>query len=355
NVSNRKNTFILTILSLLTGAMIIGQAYLIVRIIDGVFVGGDSFQSLLLPLAGLLLILFGRVLFTHLIGQIGIHMGARKKSEYRSRLVGKSIRNPLHTTLTGQTGKKVSLIMDAVDEIDSCYSQYIPQMIKSTVIPLQIIIMIFVIHANTGWIMLVTTPFIPLFMIIIGMQTKKKSEEQLDELGAFSGTFLDVLQGLVTLKLFGRAKEQKAAIEASSLSFKKATMDVLKIAFTNSFMLELISMLSIGIIALEVALQLILFDGITFFAAFFVLLLAPEFYTALKELGNAFHNGKSSAGAVDTITQELDEDEHPVSWGEEPLDERDMPPFIDLKGVEFHYARNNFRLRPLDVSFSPYS
>src|SRR5690606_6537658 len=103
-------------------------------------------------------------------------------------------------------------------------------------------------------IMLITTPFIPIFMIIIGMQTKKKSEEQLEKLGAFSGRFLDTLQGLVTLKIFGQGKRQKEVIEESSLNFREATMDILKVAFANSFMLELISTLSIGIIALEIAL-----------------------------------------------------------------------------------------------------
>lgn len=132
-------------------------------------------------------------------------------------------------------------------------------------------------------------------------------------------------------------------------------MNVLKVAFTNSFMLELISMLSIGIIALEVALQLILFDGMTFFSAFFVLLLAPEFYTALKELGNAFHNGKSSMGAVDKIAGELEQSEHPTNWGDRTLDENNMPPFISLQSVHFHYLRNHFALRALDAAFPPNS
>lgn len=359
DVSKRKNYISLILFSLLMGAMIIAQAYLLVTIIDGVFLAGKTFQDILPLLAGLLLVLFGRVLFSYLNGRKGIRMGVHQKETYRQKLVEKYSHNTVQSSLLGQSGKKVSMIMDAVDEVDSYYSEYIPQIIQSTIIPLELIIIIFMTHANSGWIMLITTPFIPIFMIIIGMQTKKKSEERLDELGEFSGKFLDVLQGLVTLKLFGRAKKQQEVIKDSSLGFREATMNILKVAFANSFMLELISMLSIGIIALEVALQLILFDGITFFSAFFILLLAPEFYTALKQLGNAFHNGKSSMGAVDKITEELKEKEQPVDWGELTLDAEQTPPEIGLEQVGFRYGNGvgdgeTFALEEVDAVIPPY-
>ena len=355
DVSKRKNHIVLTLFSLLIGTMIIAQAYLLVTIIDGVFLGDKTFRDILPLLAGLLMVLFARVLFGYLNGRKGIQMGARQKETYRQQLVEKYSGSSVQSSLIGQSGKKVSMIMDAVDEVDSYYSEYIPQIIQSAIIPMEIIIVIFMTHANSGWIMLITTPFIPIFMIIIGMQTKKKSEERLDELGAFSGKFLDVLQGLVTLKLFGRARQQQETIKDSSLGFREATMSILKVAFTNSFMLELISMLSIGIIALEVALQLILFDGITFFSAFFILLLAPEFYTALKQLGNAFHNGKSSMGAVEKITEELNKQEKPVEWGDMTLDTDQTAIEIKLSQVNFRYGEEEtFALQNIDAIIPPY-
>lgn len=355
DVSKRKNHIVLTLFSLLMGTMIIAQAYLLVTIIDGVFLGDKTFRDILPLLAGLLIVLFARVLFGYLNGRKGIQMGARQKETYRQQLVEKYSGSSVQSSLIGQSGKKVSMIMDAVDEVDSYYSEYIPQIIQSAIIPMEIIIVIFMTHANSGWIMLITTPFIPIFMIIIGMQTKKKSEERLDELGAFSGKFLDVLQGLVTLKLFGRARQQQETIKDSSLGFREATMSILKVAFTNSFMLELISMLSIGIIALEVALQLILFDGITFFSAFFILLLAPEFYTALKQLGNAFHNGKSSMGAVEKITEELNKQEKPVEWGDMTLDTDQTAIEIKLSQVNFRYGEEEtFALQNIDAIIPPY-
>lgn len=355
-VSSQKKSFIsFFILAILTGVMIIGQAYLLVTIIEDVFLNNQTFH-VILPLLGiLLLVLFARVLFSHISTRIGIRMGSRVKNGFRTELLHQYAQNPIQLSQRGQSGKKVSVMMDAVDEVDSYFSQYLPQMIQSAIIPFMILIFIFTQHANTGWIMLITTPFIPIFMIIIGMQTKKKSEDQLEKLGIFSGRFLDTLQGLVTLKLFGHAKKQKEIIEKSSLNFREATMDILKVAFTNSFMMELISMLSIGIIALEVALQLIVFDGISFFTAFFVLILAPEFYSTLKELGNAFHNGRSSMGAVEKITDELNEEEQPVNKGVLTFQKEKAPPAITLEEVDFSYGEEEFELKNITAQFPPYS
>src|SRR5699024_10421005 len=108
-------------------AMIIGQAYLLVSIIDGVFLGDQTFRDILPLLGGLLLVLFLRVLFTYGSGRKGIRMGAHQKETYRRQLIQKYIHNPLQASIQGQSGKKVSMIMDAVDEVDSYFSQYVPQ------------------------------------------------------------------------------------------------------------------------------------------------------------------------------------------------------------------------------------
>lgn len=356
-VSAQKKSFIsFFILAMLTGIVIICQAYLLVVVIEGVFLHHQIFQEIISLLWLLLLVLFVRVLFSYVNSRIGIRMGAKVKSDFRKSLLHQYVRNPIQLSQRGQSGRKVSVIVDAVDEVDSYFSQYLPQVIQSSVIPIMILIFIFTQHTNTGWIMLITTPFIPVFMIIIGIQTKQKSEEQLDKLGAFSGRFLDTLQGLITLKLFGQAKKQKQVIEKSSLDFRDATMAILKVAFTNSFMMELISMLSTGIIALEVALQLILFDGISFFTAFLILVLTPEYYSTLKELGNAFHNGRSSMGAVEKIASELDDMNEAIPNGVLSFqEEKNVPPTITLEGVRFSYGGEAFELKDISAQFSPYS
>src|SRR5699024_2013092 len=173
------------------------------------------------------------------------------------------------------------------------------------------------------------------------------------KMAAFSGKFLDTLQGLTTLKIFGRAKKQKEEIRKSSLDFREATMEVLKIAFMNSLALEFISMLSIGLIALEIAIRLIIFQDLTFFTALLMLILATEFYTKLKDLGSAFHTGRSSMGAAKKIEEELAVEEQPVLWGEESLI-TDRPPSIELSNVYFQYGEEAFALKNIHTKMASY-
>lgn len=351
-LTKKKSLTIMLLLSILIGVMIVAQAYLLVTIIDGVFLQKQSFSEVLPLLGGLLFVFFLRTLFSYLSGRTGVKLGAQAKSFFRKALLKKYSRNPLQASLQGQSGQKVSMMMDAVDEMDSYFSSYIPQVIRSAFIPILILVIVFMEHVNTGLIMLITSPFIPIFMIIIGLQTKKKSEEQMDKLGEFSGRFLDTLQGLVTLKIFGQAKRQVELIKESSLGFRDATMEILKIAFTSSFMLELISMLSIGIVALEVALQLIIFDGITFYTAFLVLILTPEYYTGLKDLGSAFHNGQTSIGAAKKVMQELQQEEQAVEWGTEDLINH-QPPQISIQQAGFSYGDEQFSLHGIQAEIEP--
>ncbi|MFA1821057.1 thiol reductant ABC exporter subunit CydD [Virgibacillus oceani] len=354
-MKKQKKGFIsMFLLTGITAAAITVQAYFLVSVIDGVFLQEESFKTLLPLLGGLLFVLLVRALSKYGIGLTGVAMGVHAKRYFRKKLLQKLTDNPIQASLDSQSGKKTSLLMDAVDEVDSYFSGYIPQIIQSSIIPLVLLVVIFTQHANTGFIILITAPFIPLFMVIIGMQTKKKSEEQLEKLSQFSGQFLDVVQGLVTLKLFGQAKKKKEAIKESSLQFRDATMEILKVAFANSFMLELISMLSIGIVALEIALQLIVFDGISFFTAFFLLIIAPEFYSSFKELGTAFHNGRSSMGAMNKIGEELDKEDQPVRWGQEQLN-TELPPEIKLDNLAFQYGENQFELKNINATFDTFS
>ncbi|MCM3760565.1 thiol reductant ABC exporter subunit CydD [Alkalihalobacillus oceani] len=344
----------LVVIAVLTAATIVAQAYFFVTVVERVFLAHQSFAEVLPFLYGLLAVLGARAFLTYLHGRIGVGIATRVKQRVRRALLEKYRDDPLQTALQRQSGEKVSTMMDAVDELDSYYSTYLPQLIQTTVVPLVILGAVFSQHIPTGIIMIITAPFIPLFMAIIGMKTQAKSEEQLEKLAAFSGRFLDTIQGLVTLKLFGQAKRQKEVIRTSSLGFREATMEVLKIAFVSSLMLEFISMLSMGIIALEVSLQLIVFQGISFFAAFFVLVLAPEFYLALKELGSAFHTGRSSKGAAAKISAELAEEARRLEWGGLSLPD-EQPPVIALRNAGFRYDEKGFVLTDVTVDIPPYA
>lgn len=374
--AQRKRLILLGLTSLALGAAITGQAVLLAEAVERIFVQRSSLASVAGILGALLGVMASRTLLAYGNGRIGLQMASSAKTSMRAEVLRKLSNASMQMSLRGQTGGKVSVALDAVDEADGYFSQYMPRMMEAAVIPVLIFIMVFTQHMNSGWIMLVTAPFIPIFMILVGLQTKNKSEEKYAQLAEFSGTFLDSLQGLVSLKLFGRARRQQQEIERSSLGYRDATMGILRIAFTNTFMLESIVMLSIGIVALELALQLLVFKSLSFHKAFLILLLVPEFYSLLKNTGTAFHGGRTSMGAIRKVEELLAESSEAVAltYGQagcgntdkmqqsEQADSADqrgsadwrtirMPPSIELRDVRFRYAPDSFELAVGSISF----
>ncbi|MEO2203122.1 thiol reductant ABC exporter subunit CydD [Paenibacillus pabuli] len=369
----RKRLVYLVVISLALGAAIVSQAALLAQTVQRIFVEKASISSVTGLLGVLLVVMAVRTLLSYGNGRIGLRMAATAKTNMRADVLKQLTQNSMLFAIHGQTGEKVSLALDAVDEADSYFSQYMPRMVEVAMITILILIVTFFQHANTGFILLFTAPFIPLFMILVGLKTKNKSEEKYAQLAEFSGTFLDSLQGLVTLKIFGRARRQQQVIERSSLGYRDATMGILRVAFTNTFMLESIVMLSIGIVALELAIQLLVFKTMSFHTAFLVLLLVPEFYSLLKNMGTAFHSGRTSMGAVrriekmlaetngSEIMQHMDHEETYSSDTNELLEEHHgsptelipMPPSIELNKVRFQYGSSSFELQAERISVGP--
>ncbi|WP_214883639.1 MULTISPECIES: thiol reductant ABC exporter subunit CydD [unclassified Exiguobacterium] len=340
----------LVLSAVMIGLSILAQAYLIVDIVDRIFLKDESFEAVIPALLWLVVALLVRALFGYVSGRIGASLSEKAKQTLRLQLLDRYATSPVESSLTGQSGKKVSVFMDAVDEVDAYFSQYWPQVIQTSIIPLLILVVVFSQHWISGVIMMVTAPFIPLFFIIIGIATQKKSEEQMEKMNQFSGKFLDVLQGLTTLKLYNRTEQEAIAIEKSSLDFRDATMIVLKTAFLSGLMLEFISMLSTGVVALEVALQMVVWENLTFFSGFLILVLAPEYYLAIKDLGSAFHTGRGSMGAADRIFEVLDAPDDRTQWGTKSLDSR--TPDLELEDISFEYAGGRFALQPLSGRIS---
>ncbi|EGL82330.1 ABC transporter, CydDC cysteine exporter (CydDC-E) family, permease/ATP-binding protein CydD [Caldalkalibacillus thermarum TA2.A1] len=331
----RRQVILMGMLSLGLSLVIIGQAYLIVGIISALFLDGAPVQALGSLLLLLFVVITLRAVLAYLNGRVGIQLAEVAKTGLRQHVLRHLLQTPFELAGQGRTGEKVSVLLSVVDKVDPYYRDYLPNLIRATVVPLCLLTAITVANWPSALIIVITAPFIPIFMAIIGQRTKEQSEQQLQALAAFSGRFLDSLQGLPTLKLFGRAKEEKQKIKAHSIRFREATLGVLSVAFTSAFMMELIAMLSMGLIALQLAISLIMFETISFQNAFFVLLLAPEFYQALKELSSAFHTGRESITAAKTLEEKLGEAKEEVRWGDQPLDR--LPPELELKGVSVAY------------------
>lgn len=321
--------------AIIGGLLAIGQAYFIATIVDRVFLKGASIQEVSVLLFLLLLIFVGRGLLSYVNSNLGIRVASNVKTQLRKRLLNKVSKSEPGFLFEQKTGKHVGVLTDAVDQIQDYYSSFLPLAIQASIIPLIVLVTVFTHNIYSGIIMLVTAPLIPVFMIIIGSMTEKKSREQLDSMLRFSGHFLDVLQGLPVLKVFGQSKRQRQEIVQMSNHFRDTTMAVLKIAFLSALMLEILATISTAMIAVEVGLRLV-YDRLTFHTAFFVLLLAPELYMPLKNLGTGFHAGRNSAAAAEAIWETLDKQERKTSWGNQELEIVD-PPAIKINDLSFYY------------------
>ncbi|WP_342527136.1 thiol reductant ABC exporter subunit CydD [Chryseomicrobium sp. FSL W7-1435] len=331
----RKFLLLLMLLTLLLAFTIIGQSYAIVQVVDGAFIQQSTFKDALPYLLALVAFLIVRALINYLNARIGLSLSFRVRESMRAELITKWGRQPLQQSGISQSGDRLTTLIDYVDQLDPYYREYVPQVIKTTLVPVAILISVFWVNPNSGWIMLITAPFIPLSYILVGLKTQQKSERQLAELSLFSGKFLDILQGLQTLKLFGRGKEQADVLKESNAGFQRTTLSILKIAFASTFFIELIITLGIGLLALEIGFQMLVFETLAFAPAFFVLAIAPEYYNSLKELGAAFHTGRGSLAASEKLQKELEKQEYPVKWGTTPVP---VPIRLEMNNVTFSYG-----------------
>ncbi|EOD8073490.1 TPA: ABC transporter ATP-binding protein/permease [Staphylococcus aureus] len=286
-----------------------------------------QFQGLWIVLFILLGVLLLRATVQFLNQWLGDTLAFKVKHMLRQRVIYKNNGHPI--------GEQMTILTENIDGLAPFYKSYLSQVFKSMMVPLIIIIAMFFIHFNTALIMLITAPFIPLFYIIFGLKTRDESKDQMTYLNQFSQRFLNIAKGLVTLKLFNRTEQTEKHIYDDSTQFRTLTMRILRSAFLSGLMLEFISMLGIGLVALEATLSLVVFHNIDFKTAAIAIILAPEFYNAIKDLGQAFHTGKQSEGASDVVFEFL---EQPNYNNEFLLKyEENQKPFIQLTDISFRY------------------
>ncbi|AUU77245.1 ABC transporter ATP-binding protein/permease [Staphylococcus aureus] len=307
------------------GILVITQNILIADFLAKII--RHQFQGLWIVLFILLGVLLLRATVQFLNQWLGDTLAFKVKHMLRQRVIYKNNGHPI--------GEQMTILTENIDGLAPFYKSYLPQVFKSMMVPLIIIIAMFFIHFNTALIMLITAPFIPLFYIIFGLKTRDESKNQMTYLNQFSQRFLNIAKGLVTLKLFNRTEQTEKHIYDDSTQFRTLTMRILRSAFLSGLMLEFISMLGIGLVALEATLSLVVFHNIDFKTAAIAIILAPEFYNAIKDLGQAFHTGKQSEGASDVVFEFL---EQPNYNNEFLLKyEENQKPFIQLTDISFRY------------------
>ncbi|MFJ9375156.1 thiol reductant ABC exporter subunit CydD [Streptomyces sp. NPDC101455] len=285
--------------------LVIAQAMLIAEVVVGAFQHHMSVTELGTPLLLLASVAVGRALVSWLTELAAHRASAAVKSELRRRLLERSVElGP--GWLSGQrTGSLVALATRGVDALDDYFSRYLPQLGLAIVVPVAVLARIVTEDWVSAAIIVGTLPLIPLFMVMIGWATQSRMDRQWQLLSRLSGHFLDVVAGLPTLKVFGRAKAQADSIRRITGEYRQATMRTLRIAFVSSFALELLATLSVALVAVTIGMRLVHGD-MDLYIGLVVLVLAPEAYVPLRQVGAQYHAAAEGLAAAEEIFSVLE-------------------------------------------------
>lgn len=284
--------------ALLTIVLAYGMAYIVER----AFLEKESVENLFTAISMTLGIALLKGIIFFFQERDARHLGVAVKQALREKIINHMLALGLYSKQ--RQGELVHLLTDGVEQVEEYVARYVPQMIYALLTPLLMAIVMIESIPWISWILLGTYPLIPFFMILIGKSAEKLNRQQWDRMNFLSGHFLDVLQGITTLKVFGRSREQIAVIARLSGEFRDATLRVLRVAFLSAFVLELISTISTALIAVYTGVSLV-YGEILFFPAFFILLLAPEFYAPLRQLGTYFHTGMAGKASIEKVVEFL--------------------------------------------------
>ncbi|MFD6284950.1 thiol reductant ABC exporter subunit CydD [Streptomyces sp. NPDC060205] len=292
-------------LGVVGAGLVVAQAMLIAEVVVGAFQHGLSTAELRTPLLLLAAVAVGRALISWLTELAAHRASAAVKSELRGRLLERA--GALGPEWLGgqRTGSLIALATRGVDALDDYFSRYLPQLGLAVVVPVAVLARIVTEDWVSAAIIVGTLPLIPIFMMLIGWVTQSQMDRQWHLLSRLSGHFLDVVAGLPTLKVFGRAKAQVESIRRITGEYRQATMRTLRIAFISSFALELLATISVALVAVTIGMRLVhgemeLYDGLV------VLILAPEAYLPLRQVGAQYHAAAEGLSAAEEIFSVLE-------------------------------------------------
>ncbi|MEF9912092.1 thiol reductant ABC exporter subunit CydD [Streptomyces sp. P5-A9] len=310
-------------LGLVGAGLVIAQAMLVAEVVVGGFEDGLTVSGLRTPLLLLAAVALGRALVAWLTELAAYRASSAVKSELRGRLMERaSDLGP--DWLSGQrTGSLIALATRGVDALDDYFSRYLPQLGLAVVVPVAVLARIVTEDWVSAAIIVVTLPLIPLFMILIGWATQSRMDRQWKLLSRLSGHFLDVVAGLPTLKVFGRAKAQAESIRAITSQYRRATLKTLRIAFLSSFALELLATLSVALVAVTIGMRLV-HGELDLYTGLVVLILAPEAYLPIRQVGAQYHAAAEGLSAAEEIFAVLETE--PQGGGSQ-----DVPPSLRLE------------------------
>lgn len=300
-------------LGVIGGVLLIAQAWLMARLLNHMVMNNIPREALLTPFAMLILVFILRAWIVWLREKAGFQAGLQIRQVLRRQVLDR-LEQAGPAWIQGKpVGSWSTLLLEQIDDMHDYYARYLPQMTLAATIPLLIIVTLLPVNWAAALILLVTAPLIPLFMAMVGMGAADANRRNFQALARLSGHFLDRLRGIETLRLFRRGAAETEVIREASEDFRARTMEVLRMAFLSSAVLEFFASLSIALVAVYFGFSYLgelnfghYGTGVTLFAGFLALILAPEFFQPLRDMGAFYHAKAQAVGAADSLKAFMD-------------------------------------------------
>ncbi|MHA2938120.1 heme ABC transporter permease/ATP-binding protein CydD [Vibrio sp. RC27] len=327
-------------LGILSTLLLLGQAALIATILSQLIIDHADKSTLIPHFLGLLALIAGRAACAWAREMAGFHAGQTIRIYIRQLILDKLTEMGPAYIKGKPAGAWATLTLEQVENMHDFFARYLPQMSLAVMIPFIILIVVFPTNWAAGLIFLITAPLVPFFMALVGMKAADANRKNFKALQRLSGHFYDRLQSMTTIRMFNRAQAESDHLRAASDVFRVRTMDVLKIAFLSSAVLEFFTSISIAITAVYFGFSFIgelnfgyYGAGVTLFSGLFILILAPEFYQPLRDLGTFYHAKQQAVGAAESIVEFLELDVEEIVSGDQTLS-ANQPIEIKADGLE---------------------
>lgn len=340
-----------------SGLLAIAQAWAVANILNAAIFGHQGLAALQPWLWGLLLLFLVRALITWLAERAAFAAAAAVRLSLRDQVYRHLHRLGPAMLADERSGALAEVLTRGIDDLEGYYARFIPAMGLVMTLPLAILAAVLPLDWLSGLVLLITAPLIPVFMILIGTGAETRNQRQWRQLARMGAHFLDVIQGLTTLKLFGASKREVALIARISDDYRRATMQVLRIAFLSSAVLELFASIGIALVAVFIGFRLyglalplpewIHLPELSYLQGLFILMLAPEFYAPLRNLGTQYHARLGAIAAAEHLIQIL-EREPPRHSGKASLQ---APRPFGVRFADVHFSYEPGREALCGVSF----
>ncbi len=344
--ATRRYLFAAAAVGTATALVIVAQAWLISRAIGGVFDARDASPALRIAPA-LAAVFLGRALLSWLSALLAARAAAAVKSEFRREIVAARLRQP---TAGGSAGL-IMTVTEGLDALDGYFGRYLPQLILAVTVPAVVGAAIWAADWVSALVVALTLPLIPLFMILVGWMTRTVVGRRWRVQQRLAHHFADLVAGLPTLQVFGRARAQAEALRRTGEAHRRETMSALRVSFLSSLVLELLATLSVAVVAVGIGLRVV-DDQLTLTTALFVLILAPEAYLPLRQVGSQFHDSADGLAAAEQAFTLIDTQPAVTGPGRTPPDL--VGSTVELAGVSArHPGAERDALTGMDLVIGP--